>query len=373
MRLLLVNPRGFCAGVRMAIDVVDRVLDLFPGETIYVYHEIVHNRHVVGRFRSRGVVFVEDVDDPPPGSILVFSAHGIPPAVRARAAERGLHAIDATCPLVTKVHSEAVRYARQGYQILLIGHRNHQEVIGTTGEAPDATQVVETPDDIPHLTIRDPDRLVYLTQTTLSTDDAGVIIDALKRAFPNIKAPPSEDICYATTNRQHAVRRLAPECDLVLVVGSRNSSNSVRLTEIAENVGTPARLIDDASGLKDEWFTSATTVGRSGPTVVPNAPGALISQGRSRCHDDFTVLVTAGASAPEDLVAGVCRALVQRYGATIETRDVFDEDVEFALPGNLRRIMKDRGHPDADRRIRVHKPVVTEDLYGAVPLTVEGR
>lgn len=373
VRLLLVNPRGFCAGVRMAIDVVDRVLDLFPGETIYVYHEIVHNRHVVGRFRSRGVVFVEDVDDPPPGSILVFSAHGIPPAVRARAAERGLHAIDATCPLVTKVHSEAVRYARQGYQILLIGHRNHQEVIGTTGEAPDATQVVETPDDIPHLTIRDPDRLVYLTQTTLSTDDAGVIIDALKRAFPNIKAPPSEDICYATTNRQHAVRRLAPECDLVLVVGSRNSSNSVRLTEIAENVGTPARLIDDASGLKDEWFTSATTVGRSGPTVVPNAPGALISQGRSRCHDDFTVLVTAGASAPEDLVAGVCRALVQRYGATIETRDVFDEDVEFALPGNLRRIMKDRGHPDADRRIRVHKPVVTEDLYGAVPLTVEGR
>ncbi|MCL4743658.1 MAG: 4-hydroxy-3-methylbut-2-enyl diphosphate reductase, partial [Phycisphaerales bacterium] len=285
------------------------------------------------------------VDDPPPGSILVFSAHGIPPAVRRRAAERGLHAIDATCPLVTKVHSEAIRYARQGYQILLIGHRNHQEVIGTTGEAPDATQVVETPDDIPHLTIRDPDRLVYLTQTTLSTDDAGVIIDALKRAFPNIKAPPSEDICYATTNRQHAVRMLAPECDLVLVVGSRNSSNSVRLTEIAENAGTPARLIDDATGLHEEWFATG----------------------------DATVLVTAGASAPEDLVAGVCRELVTRFGATIETRDVFDEDVEFALPGNLRRIMKDRGHPDADRRIRVQKPVVTESLYGAVPLTIEGR
>ncbi len=345
MRLLLVNPRGFCAGVRMAIDVVDRVLDLFPGETIYVYHEIVHNRHVVGRFRGRGVVFVESVEAPPTGSILVFSAHGIPPAVRRRAAERGLHAIDATCPLVTKVHSEAIRYARQGYQILLIGHRNHQEVIGTTGEAPDATQVVETPDDIPHLTIRDPDRLVYLTQTTLSTDDAGVIIDALKRAFPNIKAPPSEDICYATTNRQHAVRMLAPECDLVLVVGSRNSSNSVRLTEIAENAGTPARLIDDATGLHEEWFATG----------------------------DATVLVTAGASAPEDLVAGVCRELVTRFGATIETRDVFDEDVEFALPGNLRRIMKDRGHPDADRRIRVQKPVVTESLYGAVPLTIEGR
>ena len=375
MRLLLVNPRGFCAGVRMAIDVVDRVLDLFPGETIYVYHEIVHNRHVVGRFRDRGVVFVESVETPPPGSLLIFSAHGIPPEVRRRAVERGLHAIDATCPLVTKVHSEAVRYARQGYQILLIGHRNHQEVIGTMGEAPHATQVVETPDDIPRLTIRDPDRLVYLTQTTLSTDDAGVIIDALKRAFPNIKAPPSEDICYATTNRQHAVRLLAPECNLVLVVGSRNSSNSVRLTEIAENAGTPARLIDDATGLKDEWFDRATTVGDPEPTVVPNAQGAptSIQRDRVRGHDVFTVLVTAGASAPEDLVAGVCRTLVQRYGATIETRDVFDEDVEFALPGNLRRIMKDRGYPDADRRIRVQKPVVTPDLYGTVPLTINGR
>lgn len=345
MRIILANPRGFCAGVRMAIDVVDQVLDLFPGETVYVYHEIVHNRHVVGRFRDRGVVFVESVEEPPSGSILVFSAHGIPPSVRARAVERGLQPIDATCPLVTKVHSEAIRYARQGYQILLIGHRNHQEVIGTSGEAPGATQVVESPADIPGLTIHDPERVVYLTQTTLSTDDAGVIIEALKAAFPGIKAPPSEDICYATTNRQHAVRRLAPEADLVLVVGSTNSSNSVRLTEIAENVGTPARLIDDAEGLRDEWFSGSVEA----------------------------VLVTAGASAPEDLVAGVCRAIVDRCGATIESRDVFDEDVEFALPGNLRRVMKDRGLPDADRRIRVHKPVVTEALYGAVPLTVEGR
>lgn len=342
----------------MAIDVVDQVLDLFPGETIYVYHEIVHNRHVVGRFGDRGVVFVESVEEPPPGAILVFSAHGIPPAVRSRAAERGLQAIDATCPLVTKVHSEAVRYARQGYQILLIGHRNHQEVIGTTGEAPEATQVVESPADIPRLTIRDPDKLVYLTQTTLSTDDAAVIIDALKRAFPAIKSPPSEDICYATTNRQQAVRALAPEADLVLVVGSKNSSNSVRLTEIAENAGTPARLIDDSGGLRDEWFACATDVGSA--TSVRNG-------------GDFTVLVTAGASAPEDLVAGVCRELVARYGATVETRDIFDEDMEFALPGNLRRMMKDRGIPDADRRIRVHKPVVTEALYGAVPLTIEGR
>lgn len=329
----------------MAIDVVDQVLDLFPGETIYVYHEIVHNRHVVGRFRDRGVVFVESVEEPPAGAILVFSAHGIPPRVRERAVERGLQPIDATCPLVTKVHSEAIRYARQGYQILLIGHRNHQEVIGTSGEAPGVTQVVESPADIPNLRIDDPERVVYLTQTTLSTDDAGVIIEALKAAFPGIKAPPSEDICYATTNRQHAVRQLAPEADLVLVVGSTNSSNSVRLTEIAENVGTAARLIDDAAGLEDAWFGEG--VG--------------------------TVLVTAGASAPEDLVAGVCRTIVERFGATIETRDVFDEDVEFALPGNLRRVMKDRGLPNADRRIRVQKPVVTEALYGAVPLTVEGR
>lgn len=345
MRIILTNPRGFCAGVRMAIDVVDQVLDLFPDETVYVYHEIVHNRHVVGRFRDRGVIFVESVEDPPPGSILVFSAHGIPPSVRARAAERGLSAIDATCPLVTKVHSEAIRYARQGYQILLVGHRDHQEVIGTSGEAPNATQVVESPDDIAGLRIDDPAKLVYLTQTTLSTDDASVIIEALRESFPAIKAPPSEDICYATTNRQQAVRRLAPEADIVLVIGSKNSSNSVRLTEIAENVGTPARLLDDASNLRESWFPTG----------------------------EETVVVTAGASAPEDLVAGVCRELVRRFNATIETRDIFDEDMEFALPRNLRSIMKDRGLPDADRRIRVHKPVVTETLYGAVPLTVEGR
>jgi 4-hydroxy-3-methylbut-2-enyl diphosphate reductase len=340
MRIILPNPRGFCAGVRMAIDVVDEVLDLFPGETIYVYHEIVHNTHVVGRFRDRGVEFVESVEEPPAGSILVFSAHGIPPSVRLRAAERGLRAIDATCPLVTKVHSEAVRYERQGYQILLIGHRNHQEIIGTTGEAP----VVESPSDIAGLRISDPDKLVYLTQTTLSTDDAAVIINALRATFPNIKNPPSEDICYATTNRQQAVRTLAPLADVVLVIGSTNSSNSVRLTEIAEKVGTTARLIDDVGGLRGEWFPTG----------------------------DEAVLITAGASAPEDLVAAVCRELVRGYGATIESRDVFDEDMEFALPGHLRRMLKARGVTDADRRIRVHKPVVTAELYGAVALTIEG-
>ncbi len=342
MRIILTNPRGFCAGVRMAIDVVDQVLELFPDETIYVYHEIVHNRHVVGRFIERGVVFVESIEEPPRGSIVIFSAHGIPPSVRDRARQRGLHPIDATCPLVTKVHSEAIRYARQGYQILLIGHRNHQEIVGTRGEAREATQIVETPADIPNLTIHNPDKLVYLTQTTLSIDDAKVVIDALKAAFPNIKSPPSDDICYATTNRQHAVRTLAPEADIVLVIGSKNSSNSVRLTEIAQSAGTPARLLDDASGLCEDWF----------PTGCER------------------VLITAGASAPEDLVAGVCKTLVQRYNATIETRDIFDEDMEFALPGNLRGIMKQKNLPDADRRIRVHKPVVTAQAYGAVPLTI---
>ena len=341
---MLANPRGFCAGVQMAVDVVDQVLELFEGQPVFVYHEIVHNRHVVGRFKDRGVRFVEDVDDVPEGSVVVFSAHGIPPAVRQRARERNLRAIDATCPLVTKVHSEAIRYARQGYQILLVGHADHQEVIGTRGEAPDATQVVESPEDIPSLRIDDPDRLVYLTQTTLSTDDATLIIDALKRAFPNIKAPPSEDICYATTNRQAAVRRLAPECDLVLVVGSTNSSNSKRLTEISENVGTPARLLDDASQIDWSWFPSP----------------------------ELRVLVTAGASAPEDLVAGVCRALLEKFGGTIEQREVFDEDIEFNLPGELRREMKSRGI-DASRKIRVSAPALSAELYGAVPLTVSAR
>lgn len=344
MRLILANPRGFCAGVQMAIDVVDQVLDVFEGETVYVYHEIVHNRHVVGRFRDRGVAFVDDLDEVPEGSVVVFSAHGVSPAIRGHAERRRLRAIDATCPLVTKVHSEAVRYARRGWQILLVGHKNHQEVVGTMGEAPEATQVVECPEDIPGLDIRDPERLIYLTQTTLSTDDAGVIIEALKRAFPAIKAPPSDDICYATTNRQHVVRQLAPSVDLVLVVGSTNSSNSVRLTEISENAGTPARLLDDASMLDHAWFEGAESV-----------------------------LLTAGASAPEDLVAGVCRALVERFGATIETADIFEEDVEFGLPGTLKQAMRARGIDPAERRIRVHAPKITAEAYGAVPLTVSAR
>jgi len=341
MRIVLANPRGFCAGVHMAIDVVDQLLEICPEEPIYVFHEIVHNKHVVNRFKDRGVTFVEDVAEVPDGHIVVFSAHGVSPAVRKIADDKNLRSVDATCPLVTKVHSEAIRYAKQGYQILLVGHEDHQEIQGTRGEAPDAIQVVESPEDIPHLKIKDPNKLCYLTQTTLSTDDAGVIIKALKEAFPAIKEPPGGDICYATTNRQHAVRQIAPECDLCIVIGSKNSSNSVRLTEISEAVGCPARLIDDVTELRDEWF-----------------------RGKTR------VLVTAGASAPEDLVAEVCKRLVTKYQAEIELRDVFEEDVEFGIPATLKRLMREHDVDPDSRRISISAPTITAELYGAVPLTV---
>lgn len=345
MKIILANPRGFCAGVRMAVDVVDQVVELFPGQAIFVYHEIVHNKHVVGRLRNDGVVFVDDLDEVPEGSIVVFSAHGVSPAIREQARKRRLNAIDATCPLVTKVHSEAIRYAKQGYQILLVGHKNHQEVIGTSGEAPDVTQVVESPADIANLKILEASKLVYLTQTTLSTDDAQVIIDALKRAFPFIKDPPGSDICYATTNRQHAVRQLSPECDLVLVVGSKNSSNSVRLTEISQNVGTPARLLDDASEIDWAWFATGQEV----------------------------VLVTAGASAPEDLVAEVCRVLLAKFGGELEQRNLVEEDIEFNLPMGLRKAMIERGVPGENKRIKVSTPILTPERYGAVPLTISAK
>ncbi|MEO0512478.1 MAG: 4-hydroxy-3-methylbut-2-enyl diphosphate reductase [Planctomycetota bacterium] len=349
MRVILAAPRGFCAGVQMAVDVVDRVVQLMDGETVHVYHDIVHNTHVVSRFRDRGVVFVEDVDDVPEGGVVVFSAHGISPAVRARANERGLDSIDATCPLVTKVHAEAIRYRRQGYRIAMIGHRGHQEVIGTTGEAPEVMTVVETPEEARSLDFGDVgeqgEGLAYLTQTTLSTDDAGAIIAALKERFPGIKEPPGSDICYATTNRQHAVRELAPECDVVLVVGSETSSNSKRLTEIAANVGTPGYLMEDVEHLDESWLP------RGG---------------------DSTVLLTSGASVPEDLVAGVCRGLIERFGGTLEQRELRPEDVEFALPAGLRRKMVDAGVRVPERGIQVGRAVVTEELYGAVPLTVGG-
>jgi 4-hydroxy-3-methylbut-2-en-1-yl diphosphate reductase len=331
MKLILANPRGFCAGVYMAIDVVDQLLEICAGEPIYVYHEIVHNKHVVNRFRDQGVTFVDEVTEVPEGSIVVFSAHGVSPAIREQARERRLTAIDATCPLVTKVHAEAIRYARKGYQILLVGHADHQEVVGTRGEAPDAIQVVESPNDIPNLRIDDPEQLVYLTQTTLSMDDANVIISALKEAFPSIKSPPSEDICYATTNRQTAVRALAPGCDLVLVVGSKNSSNSQRLTELAEAVGTPAVLIDDKSELQDQWFDGVERV-----------------------------LITAGASAPEDLVQDLILHLINRYGGEVEQHEVSRETVEFGLPGTLKHFMRSQGIDPTGRRITMDNVAAIE-------------
>lgn len=322
MKLILANPRGFCAGVFMAIDVVDQLLDVCEGESIYVYHEIVHNKHVVDRFRDRDVTFVDDLAEVPEESIVVFSAHGVSPQIRREAEERRLTAIDATCPLVTKVHAEAIRYARKGYQILLVGHADHQEVVGTRGEAPDSIQVVDSPKCIPNLHVKDPQRLVYLTQTTLSMDDAHVIIDALRTAFPDIKSPPSEDICYATTNRQTAVRAIAPDCDLVLVVGSQNSSNSKRLAEIAEATGSPAVLIDDKSELDHSLFEGVKNV-----------------------------LVTAGASAPEYLVQELILELINRYGGEVEQRDIHHETIEFGLPGTLKSFMRSRGIDVRGRRI----------------------
>ena len=326
MRFILANPRGFCAGVNMAIDVVDQLIETCPDDKICVYHEIVHNRHVVDRFKEHGVRFVDSVEEVPDGSILVFSAHGISPAIRAQARARNLVTVDATCPLVTKVHAEAIRYAKRGWQILLIGHIDHQEIIGTRGEAPDAIQVVEDVDDIPGLSIDDPEKLVYLTQTTLSVDDSIRIINALKQAFPNIKSPPSDDICYATTNRQHAVRKISPECDLVLVIGSKNSSNSVRLTEIAENCGTKAHLIDDVTEFDDAWM-----------------------------EDAQTVLLTAGASAPEDLINTLLLTLVERYGGSVEQWDVDRETIEFGLPSSLKNVMRDRGIDPDSRKISIDR------------------
>jgi 4-hydroxy-3-methylbut-2-enyl diphosphate reductase len=286
----------------------------------------------VKRFIDRGVIFVESIGDVPEGAILVFSAHGVSPAVRERAKKRGLIAIDATCPLVTKVHAEAIRYAARGWQILLIGHEDHQEIIGTRGEVPDAIQIVDSVEAIDTLQIDDPDTLIYLTQTTLSMDDASVIIQALRNAFPNIHEPPSDDICYATTNRQLAVRQLAPQCDLVIVVGSRNSSNSKRLRELAEASGTPAVLVDDRSELTPELISGSKRV-----------------------------LVTAGASAPEDLVQQLILYLIESSGDDVEVEqyDVFHEDIEFGLPGTLKTFMRERGIDPAGRRITMDNITAT--------------
>lgn len=306
MRILLAGPRGFCAGVNMAIESLELAIERF-GTPIYVFHEIVHNRWVVDRFRALGVVFVNDLEEVPQGAHLVYSAHGVSPAVRERAAQRGLRTIDATCPLVTKVHLEAVRYAEAGYQIVLIGHAGHDEVEGTMGEVEGCIRLVQTSEDVGRLDFQDSTKLVYLTQTTLSMDDAAEIIERLRERFPQIVGPAKDDICYATQNRQEAVRRLTGEAQVALVVGSRNSSNSQRLAEIARAAGVPAYLIDGASDIDPAWF-----------------------------RGDETVLVTAGASAPETVVEECVGRLRERFGATIEPRVVRQEDVRFVLPRELR-------------------------------------
>src|SRR5947209_1402738 len=258
VKIILANPRGFCAGVNMAIESLDRALEMF-GMPLYVYHEIVHNRPVVERFRKRGVVFVDDIGDIPTGATVLYSAHGVAPAIRAAATERRLHAIDATCPLVTKVHLEAVRFAKEGYTIILIGHEGHDEVLGTMGEAPANIRLVQNAEEVEALDLPAGAKVGYLTQTTLSVDDAEVIISALRRRFPQIVGPSKDDICYATQNRQEAVKELVPAADLVLVLGSQNSSNSLRLAELAEACGKPAHLIDGVREIVDDWFDGAET------------------------------------------------------------------------------------------------------------------
>ena len=308
MKILLVSPRGFCAGVNMAIESLDLAIEAF-GTPVYVYHEIVHNKYVVDSFRGKGAIFVEQLEDVPKGSHLLFSAHGVSPEIREVARQRKLIAIDATCPLVTKVHLEAIRFAKNGYTIILIGHEGHDEVVGTMGEAPEAILLVESVEDVDRLQVNDDARLAYLTQTTLSVDDANQIIGRLRIRFPQISGPPKEDICYATQNRQEAVRLLTSEADLVLVLGSQNSSNSQRLKELSQENGVPAHLIDGIADADTKWFEGVDSV-----------------------------LITAGASAPESVVSACVDFLVDRFDATVEIRSIRDEEVHFPLPRELRAL-----------------------------------
>jgi 4-hydroxy-3-methylbut-2-enyl diphosphate reductase len=302
MRVILAQPRGFCAGVERAIEIVERALKKF-GPPIYVRHEIVHNRHVVEDLRQRGAIFVDELDQVPDGAMTIFSAHGVAKKVEQDAAARSLPVIDATCPLVAKVHNEGRRYARQDREIVLVGHAGHAEVEGTIGQVPGTVHLVQTAADVATLNISDPEKLAYITQTTLSVDDTRGIIAALKARFPSIVGPDVRDICYATQNRQQAVRDLAQKVDLILVVGSRNSSNSNRLREIGEELGRPAYLIDDASAMRPEWFHNVGSVG-----------------------------VTAGASAPESLVRGVLEGLREIDEIEVSTLDGVAEDVRFRFP-----------------------------------------
>ncbi|MFL5841682.1 MAG: 4-hydroxy-3-methylbut-2-enyl diphosphate reductase [Thermoleophilaceae bacterium] len=306
-KLLLAAPRGYCAGVDRAVQTVERALELY-GPPVYVRKEIVHNKHVVEQLRERGAIFVEEESQVPEGQTVVFSAHGVAPSVHAGAAARGLKTIDATCPLVTKVHVEAKKFAGQGYTIVLIGHAGHEEVEGTMGEAPDHIVLIETEEDVDRLEVEDPDRIAFISQTTLSVDETTAIIHKLRERFPNIIGPRTDDICYATTNRQMAVRQMAAHCDLVLVIGSANSSNSNRLVEVARDHGAESHLIDNETQVLEEWLDGKRVVG-----------------------------ITSGASAPEELVKRLVAWFRERGTTDVEEFDVVQEDVRFMLPKDIRR------------------------------------
>ena len=312
MKILLASPRGFCAGVNMAIESLDLTLREF-GAPVYVYHEIVHNKFVVESFKEKGAVFVDALEEVPPGSVLLFSAHGVSPEIRKVAQSRNLNAIDATCPLVTKVHLEAVKYAREGYTIFLIGHEGHDEVIGTMGEAPESMILVESEEDVAKLDIAADAKVAYLTQTTLSVDDANRIIAALRERFTNLVNPPKEDICYATQNRQEAVKKIAAGADICFVLGSQNSSNSQRLRELAEDEGVVSHLIDGAADIDPKWLEGVESV-----------------------------FMTAGASAPEVVVNECIQWLQDRFGATVEPVIVREENVSFPLPKKLRKLQSSK-------------------------------
>jgi 4-hydroxy-3-methylbut-2-enyl diphosphate reductase len=312
-RVLLAAPRGYCAGVDRAVQAVEEALDLH-GPPVYVRKEIVHNKHVVQQLAERGAIFVEQETEVPEGELVVFSAHGVAPSVHQNAEARRLRTIDATCPLVTKVHVEARKFAEQGYSIILIGHEGHEEVEGTTGEAPASIVLVQTAEDVDRLQVADPDRVAYITQTTLSVDETTGIIARLRDKFPNIVGPKSDDICYATTNRQIAVKRLARECDLVLVIGSTNSSNSNRLVEVAREHGAASHLIDNSLQVREEWLEGVETVG-----------------------------ITSGASAPEELVEQLVGFFRDRGAADVSELRTVDEDVRFMLPKEIRAELAARG------------------------------
>ncbi len=310
-KVLLAEPRGYCAGVDRAVVTVEKALGLY-GAPVYVRKEIVHNKHVVQDLQSRGAIFVDELDEVPEGSTVIFSAHGVAPIVHVQAAERGLKAIDATCPLVTKVHAEVKRFANEGFQILLIGHADHEEVVGTAGEAPEVITVVQDVAEAATVEVADPSKLIWLSQTTLSVDEAMQTVDVLKSRFPNLLSPPSDDICYATQNRQVAVKAMAEQCDVVIVVGSANSSNSVRLVEVALEAGASnSYRVDNAAELREEWFNQTAIVG-----------------------------VTSGASVPEQLVDEVLAWLRVRGYGSVEVVKTAEETLIFALPPELRRDMK---------------------------------